>query len=87
MDLDLGNNAQWPEIRGLQTLRNAIVHDEGWLSTKDGALKKHIDRRFIELQPREAESDGQVSGCVRIKSKYVDYILPQIQKFFQDLKI
>ena len=87
VDLDLGNNAQWAEIRGLQTLRNAIVHDEGWLSTKDGALKKHIERGFTELKQREDESDGRVSGRVRVKSEYVDYILPEVQKFFQDIKI
>ena len=87
LDLDLGNNTQWPEIRGFQTLRNAIVHDEGWLSTKDGALKKHIERGFIELKQREDEKNGQVSGRVRVKSAYVDYILPQVRKFFQDIKI
>lgn len=86
VDLDLGDNAQWPEIRGLQTLRNGIVHDEGWLSTKDRALKKHIERGFIELKQRE-DKDGQVSGRVRVKSEYVDKILPQVRKFFQDIKI
>ena len=87
VDLDLGKNAQWPEILGLQTLRNAIVHEEGWLSTKDGALKKHIKRGFIELSQRKDEKNGEVSGRVRVKSEYFDYILPQIQKFFQCLKI
>lgn len=87
VNLELGNNAQWPEILGLQTLRNAIVHNEGWLSTKDGALKRHIERGFIELKQREDESDGQVSGHVRVKSEYVDYILLQARKFFQDIKI
>lgn len=84
--LDLGNNAQWPEIVGLRTLRNAIVHEEGWLSTKDGALKKHIKRGFIELTQRKDEK-AEVSGRVRVKSTYVDYILPQVRKFFQDIKI
>lgn len=87
VDLDLGNNAQWPEIRGLQTLRNAIVHKKGWLSTKDATLKKHIERGFIELKQREDEKDGQVSGRVRIKSEYLDYILPQVRRFFQDINI
>lgn len=87
VDLELVNNAQWPEIIGLQTLRNAIVHEEGWLSTKDGTLKKHIKRGFIELKQREDESGGHVSGRVKIKSEYVDYILQQVQKFFQDIKI
>lgn len=87
LDLDLGNNAQWPEIRGLQTIRNAIVHKEGWLDTKDATLKKHIERDFIELKQRKDEKDGQVSGSVRIKSEYLDYILPQVRKFFQDINI
>ena len=87
LDLDLGNNTQWPEIRGLQTLRNAIVHHRGWLSTKDGPLKKHIERGFIGLKRREDEKNGQVSGRVRVKPEYADYILPQVRKFFQGIKI
>jgi hypothetical protein len=85
-DLDLGNNPQWPEIRGLQTLRNAIVHEEGWLRTKDGALKKHIKNGFIELTRRKDEQ-GEVSGRVIVKSSYVDYILVQIRTFFKNIKI
>lgn len=86
VDLDLGNNAQWPEIRGLQTLRNTIVHEEGWLRTKDVALKKHIKKGFIELTQREDIKD-EVSGRVRVKPEYVDYILQQVRKFFEDIKI
>ena len=87
VDLELGNNPQWPEIIGLQTLRNAIVHEEGWLCTKDGTLKKHIKQGLIELKQREEESGGQVSGRVRIKSEYVDHILQQVRTFFQDIKL
>lgn len=87
VNLDLGNNAQWPEIVGLRILRNAIVHEEGWLSTKDAALKKHIKRGFIELEQREEERNGQVSGHLRVKSEYIDCILPQVRRFFQDIKI
>jgi hypothetical protein len=86
VDLDLGNNAQWPEIVGLRTLRNAIVHEEGWLSTNDGVLKKHIKRGSIELTQRKDEK-AEVSGRVRVKSAYVDNILPQVRKFFEDIKI
>ncbi len=88
VDLDLGKNAQWPEIVGLRTLRNAIVHNRGLLNTKDGALRKHIAQGFIELDPKfEDKDNGEVSGYVRVKPEYVDYILPQAQKFFQDIKI
>lgn len=88
VDLELGKNAQWPEIVGLRTLRNAIVHNRGLLNTKDGALKKHIAQGFIELDPKFEDKDsGEVSGYVRVKPEYVDYILPQAQKFFQDVKI
>jgi hypothetical protein len=85
VDLDLGNNPQWPEIRGLQTLRNAIVHEEGWLRTKDGALKKHIKKGFIELKQRKDEKD-EVSGSVIVSSEYVDYISAQIRTFFKNIK-
>jgi hypothetical protein len=86
VDLDLGKNAQWPEIVGLRTLRNAIVHEEGRLCTKDGALKKHIKRGFIDLAQRKDEKD-EISGRVRVKSIYIDFILPQVRKFFQEIKI
>jgi hypothetical protein len=86
VDLDLGKNVQWPEIVGLQTLRNAIVHEEGWLRTKDGVLKKHINQGSIELNRRKDEG-AEISGQVRVKSSYVDYILPQACKFFQGIKI
>lgn len=86
VELDLGNNAQWPEIRGLQALRNAIVHEEGWLRTKDVALKKHIRKGFIELTQRE-DKKNEVSGRVRVNQAYVDYILPQVRKFFEEIKI
>lgn len=89
VDLDLGRNAQWPEIVGLRTLRNAIVHNEGLLNTKDETLKKYIANGFIELNPllKKDEGNGEVSGYVRVKSEYIDYILRQAQKFFQDVKI
>lgn len=86
IDLKLGDNAQWSEIIGLQALRNAIVHEEGWLRTKDGTLKKHIKRGLIELKHPENESGGQVSGRIRIKSEYIDNILQQIRKFFQGIQ-
>jgi len=86
VDLDLGNNAQWPEIRALQTLRNTIVHEEVWLRTKNVALKKHIKKGFIELTQHENKKD-EVSGPVRVKPEYVDYILQQVRKFFEDIKI
>lgn len=86
VDLDLGHNAQWREIVGLRTLRNAIVHEAGWLNTKDAALKKHIYNGTIELKQLE-DVNGQVSGRVRVKSEYVDYTLAQVKKFFQEIKI
>lgn len=87
VDLDLGNNAQWPEIVGLRTLRNAIVHEEGWLITKNTTIKTHIEQGRIELRYQKEEENGQVSGRVRVKPEYIDYILPQAHTFFQDIKI
>lgn len=87
LDLDLGKNREWPEILGLKALRNAIVHNDGWLTTKDGALKKHIEEGLVELAQRKDEDNGQVSGLIQVRSEYVDYILPKARKFFQELKI
>lgn len=87
VNLDLGKSPQWPEIVGLRTLRNAIVHEEGWLCTKNATLKKHIKQGFIGLRQQEEEKNGQVSGYVRVTVKYIDYILPQVRQFFQDIKI
>ncbi len=87
IDLDLGNNAQWPEIVGLRTLRNAIVHENGWLSTNNVTIRTHIKQARIELRYSSEEENGQVSGRVRVKPEYIDYVLPQARKFFQDIKI
>lgn len=86
VDLDLGNNLQWPELIGLRTLRNAIVHENGWLKSKDAALKKHFERGYLEIKHREDEKNGEVSGLVRVKSEYIDYILPHVRTFFQNIK-
>ena len=87
LDLDLGKNREWPEILGLKALRNAIVHNEGWLTTKDGVLKKQIEQVLVEMTQQKDECDGQVSGRIKVRSEYVDYILPKVRKFFQELKI
>ena len=86
VDLDLGNNPQWPEIIALKALRNAIVHEKGWLNTKNETLKKHIKQGLLELR-RQKEENGQISGRVIVSVAYVDYILPQIRTFFQNIKI
>jgi hypothetical protein len=87
INLDLGNSRQWSEIVGLKTLRNAIVHEEGWLSTKNSTLKNHIKQGFIELRRKEEDANGQVSGYVELKVEYIDYVLPQVRLFFHDIKI
>lgn len=87
VDLDLANNVQWPEIVGLRTLRNAIVHEDGWLSTKNLTIKTHIQQERIELRYLNEEENGQVSGRVRVKPQYIDYLLPQARKFFESIKI
>ena len=86
VDLDLGNNPQWPEIVALRTLRNAIVHEEGRLSTKNETLKKHIKQGLVSLKNQE-EENGQISGRIVVHAEYIDYILPQIRTFFKDIKI
>jgi len=85
LNLDLGNNPQWPEIVALRALRNAIVHEEGWLSTKNATLKKHINQDLLELRNQE-EENGQISGRLIVSPAYIDYILPQVRSFFRDIK-
>ncbi len=85
VDLGLGNNPQWPEIVALRTIRNTIVHKEGWLSTKNATLKKHIKQGLLELRNQEEEK-GQISGRLIVGPAYIDYILPQVQMFFRDIK-
>ncbi len=86
VDLDLGSNPHWPEIVALRALRNAIVHEEGWLGTKDATLKKHIKKGLLELRNPKKEN-GQISGRVIVSPAYIDYILPQIRAFFRNIKI
>jgi hypothetical protein len=86
VDSNLGNNPQWPEIVALRALRNAIVHQEGWLSTKNTTLKTHINQGLLELR-HQKEENGQISGRVIVSSKYIDYILPNVRTFFKDIKI
>ena len=85
IDLDLGNNPQWPEIVALRSLRNAIVHEEGWLSTKNAILKKHIKQGLLELKNQKEDND-EISGRLIVNSAYIDYILPQVRTFFRDIK-
>ena len=85
VDLGLGNNPQWPEIVALRTIRNTIVHKEGWLSSKNATLKKHIKQGLLELRNQE-EENGQISGRLIVGPAYIDYILPQVQMFFRDIK-
>jgi hypothetical protein len=85
IDLDLGNNPQWPEIVALRSLRNAIVHEEGWLSTKNAILKKHIKQGLLELKNQKEEND-EISGRLIVNPAYIDYILPQVRTFFRDIK-
>lgn len=88
-DLDLGNNTQWDEIKALRTLRNAIVHKEGWINTnnpKNTRFECYIKQGFLELRNQNKEN-GQISERVIISAAYIDYILPQIRTFFQNIKI
>jgi hypothetical protein len=86
VDLDLGKNPQWPEIVALRTLRNAIVHEEGWLSTKDETVKKHVKQGWVELRNQE-ERNGEISGRIIVHSKYVDHVLAQARTFFENMKM
>lgn len=86
IDLDLGRNPQWREITALKALRNAIVHEEGWLRTENETLKNHIKRGFVELR-NQNEENGEISGSAIVSATYIDYILPQIRTFFQNIKI
>lgn len=86
VNLDLGNNPQWPEIVALRSLRNAIVHEESWLSTKNETVKKHVEQGWVELRNQE-EKNGEISGRIIVHSKYVDHILKQVRKFFENIKM
>ena len=86
IDLDLGSNTQWLEITALRALRNAIVHEEGWLNIKNTKLKDYIKQGFLELR-NQNEENGQISGRVIVKAAYIDNILSQIRTFFQNIKI
>lgn len=86
IDLALGSNPEWPEIIALKTLRNAIVHEEGWLRTKNSTLKNHIKHGFIELRNQNEEKE-EISGSAIVNATYIDYILPQIRMFFQNIEI
>lgn len=86
VDLDLGNNTQWPEIVALRTIRNAIVHEEGWLSTKNETVKKHVKQGWVELQNQEGKG-GEISGRIILHSEYVDHILAQARTFFNNMKL
>jgi hypothetical protein len=86
VDIDLGNTPQWPEIIAMRALRNAIVNENGWLNTKNAILKKHIKQGLLELI-NQKEENGQISGLVIVRPAYIDYILPQVRSFFQNIKI
>lgn len=86
IDLHLESNPQWPEIIALRKLRNAIVHGEGRLKIKDATLKNHVKQGFLELK-RQKEENGEISGSIIVNAAYIDYILPKIRTFFQNITI
>jgi hypothetical protein len=86
IDIDVGNTPQWSEIIAMRALRNAIVHENGWLNTKNAILKKYIKQGLLELINQKEEA-GQISGLVRVRQAYIDYILPHVRSFFQNIKI
>ena len=87
VDLLLGSNQEWREIIGLQAIRNAVAHNKGWLNTKNSTLRKHYKNGLIEIRHQEEDVKRELSGRVRVKSEYVDHILPQIRKFFHNIKV
>lgn len=80
----------WKEIRALNKIRNAIVHEEGSGTEEianDERIKASVKKGFIDIEIREIEKNGKIHknfGKIVIKPAYLDYIIPQVRKFFEN---
>ena len=71
----------WSEIVTLRKLRNVIVHKDGKANDKlknDGKFKQHLSDGDFELNNH---------GKIVISKKYLNYILPQVKKFFSEIEL
>lgn len=70
----------WSEIETLRKIRNIIVHCDGYTSDslkKDGNFTRHLNAKMLKLNDRNK---------LIIESGYLDYILTNTRKFFNDIE-
>ncbi len=85
IDLELGHSPEWQEIVALRIIRNAIIHENGEIKTKDNVIKNHVNQGLVQIRVREDEKD-MIIGKLRVNSEYIDHILPLARKFYENLQ-
>lgn len=69
----------WNEIDTLRKIRNSIVHNRGETNDeiiKDANIKQHLEKERLYISNNEIE----------ISSEYLNFILPTVKKFFQNIE-
>jgi hypothetical protein len=73
------DNKLWSEIDTLRKIRNSIVHDRGGANDeiiKDTNIKQHLENKRLYI------FDNNIEIC----SEYLDFILPTVRNFFQNIE-
>lgn len=69
----------WNEIDTIRKIRNLIVHNRGETNdeiVKDANIKQHLEKERLYISNNEIE----------ICSEYLNFILPTVKKFFQNIE-
>ncbi len=69
----------WSEIDTLRKIRNSIVHNKGEANdeiVKDANIKQHLENERLYI----------FNNNIEICSEYLDFILPTVKEFFQNIE-
>ena len=86
IDLNLGKSSHWEEILLLKTIRNAIVHENGFLKIKKGRIQQKIKDGLVDIENKK-ECDGYICGVIRVKPEYTCRVFQQSKGFFAEIKL
>lgn len=85
IDLNLGESSHWQEICLLKKIRNAIVHENGFVKIEKRSLQQKIKDELVDIGNKE-ECGDYMCGVIKVKPEYADYVLQQSKEFFVGVK-
>lgn len=78
------NKKPWSEVDTLRKIRNSIVHEDRRVSEKiekDNNIRLHVKAGRLEI----TDHGPEVYGQIMVKAEYLDYIIPVVKKFFEEI--